>query len=57
MLSVKDVSPCSCNPMAYEISGKGILTEAIADAFLEGICLRNAVAAHWLQDQIALLLL
>ena len=56
VLSVKDVGPCSCNPMADGVSGK-ILAEAIAHAFFDGISLRNTVAAHWLQDEIALLLL
>ena len=57
VLSVKDVGPCSCNPMVDEVSGKSILAEAIAHAFFDGISLRNTVAAYWLQDEVALLLL
>ena len=57
MLSVKDVGPCSCNPVADEVSGKSVLAKAIARAFFDGISLRNTVAAYWLQDEIALLLL
>ena len=56
VLSVNDVSPGSRNFMADEGRGKNVLAEAIANAFFERIALRNVMAAHWLQDQITLLL-
>jgi hypothetical protein len=43
--------------MADEVSRKCVLAEAIAYALFDGISLQNTVAAHWLQDEIALLLL
>jgi hypothetical protein len=57
VLCVKDVGSTSSNPMADEVSRKNILAEAFAHAFFDGIWLRSTVAAHWLQDKIALLLL
>jgi hypothetical protein len=43
--------------MTAKASVKNILAEAIANTFFEGIGLRNVVAAHWLQNEITLLLI
>jgi len=56
VLPVNDVRPCSRNSIAAKARVKNILAEAIANTFLEGIGLRNMVAANRLQDEITLLL-
>ena len=48
VVHVNDVRPCSRNSMANEVFGKNTLAEVLANAFFDGIGLRNVVAADWL---------